>query len=213
MSTTGKANGNGLVADVMTTPKHIIKASDNKQLNSAQLTYALNIIQKKFPKHKISCLSPFVTSHYPSFLEDFQQCIYILNVSNHWVVLERKNASTFFLFSSFPDLKYLYKLNLVFDKFFSFLSIKQSCFTIFVPSIETQSGGIDCGLYCVAYSYSLCSNQKFDYSQKKMRKHFNECIDNNEFTKFPPSLKSCYNLERTLIFNYNCVSKTFSQKI
>lgn len=56
-------------------------------------------------------------------------------------------------------------------------------------SVQQQKGGTDCGLFCMAFLYTLCTGSIdfCHYEQSKMRSHLNLCISNGELLPFPTS--------------------------
>ena len=60
------------------------------------------------------------------------------------------------------------------------------------PSVQKQSGGIDCGLFTLAFATALCHNNdpaKMSFYQKSMRTHFNTCNHEELIRNFPHHLK------------------------
>ena len=54
--------------------------------------------------------------------------------------------------------------------------------------VQRQEGSNDCGLFALAYMYTLCSGNNPSlcaYTQSKMRDHYNNCITNKYFDAFP----------------------------
>ena len=54
--------------------------------------------------------------------------------------------------------------------------------------IYKQSGGVDCGLFAIAFSVDLCYGidpSAVVYDQSRMRKHLIECFDKMKLTQFP----------------------------
>jgi Ulp1 family protease len=54
--------------------------------------------------------------------------------------------------------------------------------------VQRQEGFNDCGLFALAYMYTLCSGNNpslYANTQSKMRDHYNNCIKNKYFEAFP----------------------------
>ena len=54
--------------------------------------------------------------------------------------------------------------------------------------VQRQEGINDCGLFALAYMYTLCSGNNPSlcaYTQSKMRDHYNNCIKYKIFEEFP----------------------------
>lgn len=61
-------------------------------------------------------------------------------------------------------------------------------FFLTFPDVQQQDGGCDCGLYALAFSYSLCAGTdpaKLVYNQTEFRSHFFRCLMKKEVTDFP----------------------------
>jgi polycystin 1L2 len=58
--------------------------------------------------------------------------------------------------------------------------------------VQQQSGGVDCGLFSIAFLYTICSASK-DYShydQSKMRLHLATCFNSRDLQSFPTTAKA-----------------------
>jgi len=56
------------------------------------------------------------------------------------------------------------------------------------PDVQQQQGGSDCGLYALAFSFSLCSGTdpaKLSHHQDEFRSHYLHCLKNKKITDFP----------------------------
>ena len=57
--------------------------------------------------------------------------------------------------------------------------------------VQRQEGFNDCGLFALAYMYTLCTVNNpslCSYTQSKMRDHHNHCVTNKIVEAFPHSL-------------------------
>ena len=57
-----------------------------------------------------------------------------------------------------------------------------------VPMQSTQTGGVDCGLYALAYAVELAHGgnpSKYMYDQAKFRRHLLQCLHDNKAVPFP----------------------------
>ena len=53
---------------------------------------------------------------------------------------------------------------------------------------QKQYGGVDCGLFVIAWAYALCQGRDFTdkrFIQREMRRHFVECLEQGEIVSFP----------------------------
>ena len=58
---------------------------------------------------------------------------------------------------------------------------------ILFPEVQQQSDAASCGLFALAYAYSLCEGldpSQLVYESTKFRSHFSYCIEKKEMTKF-----------------------------
>ena len=56
------------------------------------------------------------------------------------------------------------------------------------PDVQQQTGGSDCGLFILAFAYSLCSGEApetITYKQNELRSHFLQCLVKKEISSFP----------------------------
>ena len=54
--------------------------------------------------------------------------------------------------------------------------------------VQQQVGSSDCGLYSLAFAYTLCNGRdlaKLEYYQVQFREHFLECLKNGVIDAFP----------------------------
>ena len=57
-----------------------------------------------------------------------------------------------------------------------------------IMDVQPQTGGSDCGIYCLSYCVSLaCKTDPclYVYRQNEMRKHLISCLENGILTEFP----------------------------
>lgn len=53
---------------------------------------------------------------------------------------------------------------------------------------QQQTGGVDCGLFAIAFAIDICLGSKVDsmtYKQSSMRQHLFQCLQSGKFTSFP----------------------------
>ena len=64
--------------------------------------------------------------------------------------------------------------------------------TVDIPSVQQQSGSVDCGLFAEAYAFELANGKRPSdvvFDQKRMRSHLLDCIESGKLTPFPRSRK------------------------
>ena len=67
------------------------------------------------------------------------------------------------------------------------LNCRSNFIYILFPEVQQQSDAASCGLFALAYAYSLCEGldpSQLVYESQKFRSHFSYCIKKKEMTKF-----------------------------
>ena len=84
----------------------------------------------------------------------------------------------------------------------SSFAIKFDALEIEVPSVERQSGGVDCGLLAIAFAYELASGNDHTIQSKRFEQHRCEirCLENGELEPFPGEINSKRRREDPNIF-------------
>lgn len=62
-----------------------------------------------------------------------------------------------------------------------------------LPPTQIQCSGVDCGLFAIAITYDLASDNdpsQISYDQRKMREHLVLCLDNDLFQQFPRQINT-----------------------
>ena len=70
------------------------------------------------------------------------------------------------------------------------LNCQSSNFTIRQVEVQRQIGNADCGLFSIAFAYSLCCGldpHNIHFNQSSTRAHFDLCVDNEKIDTFPTS--------------------------
>ena len=73
----------------------------------------------------------------------------------------------------------------------SLLNSPRQLICLHFPEVTQQQGGCECGLFALAYAYTLCSGGdpcRLYYIQKDFRKHFKACIDCKQLKPFPSNV-------------------------
>ena len=64
--------------------------------------------------------------------------------------------------------------------------------TVKAIPVQQQTGGVDCGLFSIAYAYHAALGedlQRITFDQSKMRNHFIACLNQKCLKPFPPALE------------------------
>ena len=67
------------------------------------------------------------------------------------------------------------------------LKCRSAFFRVRHVEVQRQTGYADCGIFAIAFAYTLCSGldpHTIHYNQALMRPHFELCIDNEKFAMF-----------------------------
>lgn len=62
-----------------------------------------------------------------------------------------------------------------------------------LPPRQIQRGGLDCGLFAIAFAYNLASGNdpsQITYDQSRMREQLVKCLEKGSFEPFPRQRKS-----------------------
>jgi len=60
--------------------------------------------------------------------------------------------------------------------------------SLIFPDVQQQTGGSDCGLFVLAFAYTLCAGavpEKMKYKQSELGSHFLHCLTKKEMSSFP----------------------------
>lgn len=108
------------------------------------------------------------------------------NGKNHWVVAYSKQGRTVSLFDSMGTSGDLDRH--VVGCISSLLNTNAKSFGLQRKGCQNQNNGWDCGLFAIAITFSLASNNDpsfIKYDPTAMRAHWKECLQNGKITSFP----------------------------
>ena len=113
-------------------------------------------------------------------------------------------------YSSLNGKCYRESMKLILDMF-SELDPETDFMVLENKDVQIQKGVNDCGLFSVAWVFSLANGEdpsQLNYKQASMRKHFNKCVTDQCFTDFPATAlrKTHFNHSRHI---YDCKLKKF----
>lgn len=166
-----------------------ILKSPSGWLNDRLVNAGLALLKLKFPA--VSMLEDVVRAQTGSFSEDegvSSEFVQILNCfGDHWICVTNKRCKPHEIkvYDSMRtgDICHSAKEAIaVLAK-----STKSYIFLTF-PDVQQQQGGFDCGLYSLAFSYSLCAGTdpaRVVYNQADFRSHFIHCLKQKEMSEFP----------------------------
>ena len=151
-------------------------------LSDSLINAGLNMLRSQFPGSRgLYDVSLANTLCYPD--ETHEDFIQILKVRHsHWVCVSNKscNAGTVKIYDSLRtgDLPLSAK-----EVISAFLCYQKKKVTLIFPDVEQQSDGLACGVFALAYAYTLCQGDdpvEIQYDVLKMRPHFLSCLQKKE---------------------------------
>ena len=132
--------------------------------------------------------------------QSFVQVIFV--EPNHWACLTNKfstNSNSVDLYDSMhtiPDVQ-----GSILKQACAILLTQTNCLTINTINVQMQTGGADCGLFCLAMATDLCRDidpAYLHYHQDQMRMHLKKCYEELAIAPFPSTLKSVNTKQRIL---------------
>ena len=105
----------------------------------------------------------------------------------HWVCSSSMNESVQVFDSMFDTLSSSMQVQL--SQCYRF-AINVDVIDVQLPSVQRQTGGVDCGLFAIAFAYELASGNEHGiknkiFNQQLMRDHLITCLENEHFNPFP----------------------------
>ena len=166
--------------DLKLDDKNIIQ--DNKMLTGKHIYAAQKLLRFDFPEI-IQQTTSLSNEHFYELVKNLKtnKVVQIHNTGNlHWVTSTNIEDKRVFVFDSLYDVINEEILKQV-DQIYSMVPL---CKKI----IYEQSGGVDCGLFAIAFSVDLCYGidpSAVLYDQSRMHKHLIQCFDKMKLTRFP----------------------------
>jgi len=157
-------------------------------MNDRLINAGLSLLRQKIPN--IVGLKNVVSVRTSGFSEEHREdeFVQIINCfDNHWICITNKNCKQ-------NEVKVYDSMRTgdvcINGKEIITLLVKTSrkYLSLTFPDVQQQQGGSDCGLYALAFSYSLCSGidpARLSYHQNEFRSHYLRCLENEEITDFP----------------------------
>jgi len=110
-----------------------------------------------------------------------QQCVQVLHVPGHWLTItnslngELIVPGHWYVYDSLNNASYIPHLTTALQK----LDHDMTSVVVHHVAVPSQSGVVDCGLFALAYAFSLCSGAnpaRLRFHQHQMREHYNELL-------------------------------------
>ena len=155
-------------------------------LNGSLINAGQILLQKKFPNvHGFQnvCLARTL-----SFVQQRGPFIQILNVDDsHWVCVTNSNCEVNSL--KIFDSRRVGEVSLQTKEILAtLLHCDKRTISIVFPYVQQQTDNDSCGLFALAFAYSLCEGinpSEVAYQFKEFRQHFLSCLQQKEISAFP----------------------------
>ena len=177
------------IAKLNLTPKDRAVLQEGKQLDDKIMAGVGMILESQFPE-----LPPFQPTLYTQALENLhpakETSFFFHNFSNHWAVSHLSQGRVY-LYDSLQPKKIMPELQKQLATLYGHVGSDRKL-QVFMPLVQLQRGGADCGCFAVAFVVSLLFGDdptSLLYSQKEMRGHLEDCLQSELFTPFPASEK------------------------
>ena len=154
---------------------------NDRLINAGQI-----LLQKKFPN--IDGLQNVSLARTLSFVQQNGPFVQILNVDDsHWICATNKGCKPNSL--KIFDSRKTGEMSLQTKEIIAaLLCCDRKTISVIYPSVQQQVDGASCGLFAIAFAYSLCEGKNPSevlYKCKEFRNHFYSCLQKKEISSFP----------------------------
>lgn len=156
------------------------------------------LLETQFPE-----LPRFQPTLYTQALENLHPAeegsLFFHNFSNHWAVSQLSQGRVH-LYDSLQPKKIKPELQTQLATLYGHVGSEKEL-RVFMPQVQVQRGGVDCGCFAVAFAVSLLFGDDpttLLYSQQEMRGHLEGCLQSQLFTPFPASEKKAKRKLKTI---------------
>ena len=155
-------------------------------LNARLINAGQALLRRKFPS--LGGLQDVGESDTCTFDEQTSDFVQVLNCyESHWILVSKKNCKinqvNVYDSSRIGDIPISSK-----EVVASLVKTSMKHTTLTFPDVQQQTGGADCGLFVLAFAYTLCEGaipEKLTYKQHAFRSHFLDCLMNKEISSYP----------------------------
>lgn len=167
--------------------KHCIESGG--WLNDNIIMAAQVLMQRKYPQ--INGLQTPILGETLAFDVHVagSQFVQVLNVSrNHWIMVTSIGCDVpnqVKVYDSLPSMDVPWRTK---QQIASLLFSNCHEIKLLFPNVQLQQGSMDCGLFALAFSVSLCAGQDpstTNYIQNQFRNHLLSCLEASEISPFP----------------------------
>lgn len=177
-----------IVADIKLFQSDINILNSREWLNERLINAGQALMKKKFPC--VSGLQDVGRSDTCTFQNNIGEFVQILNCHNsHWISITNKRCK--------PNEVKVYDSMCTGDVplstkevIASIVKLSQAYIFLTFLSVQQQTGASECGLYSLAFSYTLCAGDDpavLEYRESDFRSHFLRCLNENDIFPFPHS--------------------------
>ena len=147
------------------------------------------LMKEEFPNQQ-GLQNTLFLQHFDQYGSGISQFVQIIHVNgNHWLCVSNKFSpeGTVDVYDCSPgngiSPSFQHQVAVI-------LNCQSSNFTIRQVEVQRQIGNADCGLFFIAFAFSLCCGldpHNIHFNQSSMRAHFDLCVDNEKIDTFPTS--------------------------
>ena len=154
-------------------------------LNARLMNAGQTLLKRKF--QNVAGLQDVGRSQTCTF-ENKSEFVQVLNCyESHWILVSKKNCKinqvNIYDSSCTGDVPISTK-----EVVASLVNTPGKHLSLTFPDVQQQTGGSDCGLFVLAFAYTLCNGvapEKMTYIQSELRSHFLCCLTRKEMSSFP----------------------------
>lgn len=169
---------------------HDILKRPSGLLNDRLINAGLALLKVKFPA--VLGLQDVARAQIGSFSEDQDLCngefVQILNCfGEHWICVTNKLCKPNEI-KVYDSMRTGHVCTSTKEAIAVLLNSTKSYFFLTFPDVQQQQGGFDCGLYSLAFSFSLCAGidpSTVVYNQTNFRSHLIHCLKQKKISDFP----------------------------
>ena len=161
----------------------------NAWLNARLINAGLKLLKKRFPN--VGGLQDVTRLDTLTFEKELGDFVQILNSNgNHWICISNLGCKpgVVEVFDSMRTGEISIEVK---EGIASIMCSSRAVIETIFPYVTQQVGSCDCGLFSLAYAYTICAREEpstLVYSQTKLHKHFKSSIDYKQIKPFPSCL-------------------------
>ena len=203
-----ETNSEEKVDKIVTSPKEKLSFSDLKVISDSQMLTdnVINLLQKMLKQVFVDAIGLQDPVRGQNLSYDVYQNRPFVQVIHdgryHWLALSTyrcKEGEIYVL-----DRKFNHVLSLQTKRqICALLCCRQKSVKVKIVPVQQQAGGVDCGLFAVAFIQYILSEKKnpanSSFMQSSIRNHTSKCLKNNNLEMFPHSQNCAKKLREKII--------------